>query len=148
MRSLTYRIILLGLMMLIGYSAAMAAPTPPTSRPAHDEGEAHEHTPRHGGQVGDADDIYHYEVLLKGERRLVVYVGDEENRPLDVQTLESRWTLNPDSANAVVGDFTPSEDGAYLWADVPDTEGEVVHVKVEVLKDENWIGMEFYLEKR
>lgn len=108
----------------------------------------HPHVPRHGGQFGDADDIYHYEALLKGERDLILYVNDETNAPLDTRALEARWILNPEEDEQVIGDFTPAPDGAFLQGRLPETEDDWVHVKVEVAKDDDWIGMEFYLEKR
>ena len=121
----------------------------------HADGPAepeNEHQPRHGGHFGDADDLYHYELVPGPEGRLTLYVNDDENKPLDTRGLQGRWTLNPDSPDPVEGPFAPSEDGAFLAASVPwpppVPEGQdpgVVHVKVEVLKGNDWAPMEFYL---
>jgi len=35
----------------------------------------HEHGPRHGGYFGDADDLYHYELVLESSDQLALYVG-------------------------------------------------------------------------
>ncbi len=103
------------------------------------------HRPRHGGHFGDADDLYHYEVLLKDQRQLVLYVHDELNRPLDVRGLKGQWALNPDDASPMGGSFTPSDDGAYFVAQLPPSDAEVLHVEVAVLKGRQWVRMEFYL---
>jgi hypothetical protein len=111
-----------------------------------EEAEEHAHNPRHGGYFGDADDIYHYELLLEGANRLVLYVNDELNAPLDTRDLEARWTLNPDASEPTAGRFTPSEDGATLLASLPASLlDDPVHVMVEVIKDGAWVGMEFFL---
>lgn len=107
-----------------------------------------EHAPRHGGQFGDADDLYHYELLLEPGNRLVLYVNDEHNTPLDVRPLTGRWTLSPDSPGAATGSFTPSEDGAYFFADLPPLDTDPVHVAVAVLNGEVWAEMEFYLPRK
>jgi len=106
------------------------------------------HAPRHGGQFGDADDLYHYEVLLESSRRLILYVNDERNEPLDVRSLDGRWVLRPDDATPVAGRLTPSDDGVYFVAELPvDAREDPVHVKVEVLKGEQWAAMEFFLPR-
>ena len=121
------------------------------SRSIHEPGvpqEAleHEHGPRHGGHFGDAEDIYHYEVLLEALDRLVLYVNDELNEPLDVRDLAARWILRPDDPSPRTGAFTPSDDGAHFSASLPAIKDlDPVHVKVEVVKDGAWVGMEFYL---
>ena len=106
----------------------------------------HAHGPRHGGYFGDADDLYHYEVLLEPPAQLILYVNDELNQPLDVRPLEGRWTLRPDGPSPVTGQFTPAGDGAYFLTELPlESQERPVHVKVEVLKDRQWAEMEFYL---
>lgn len=105
------------------------------------------HAPRHGGYFGDASDIFHYEVALGPRDDLVLYVNDHHNRPMDTRALKGRWVLNPDSRSPIVGFFTPSEDGSLLTSPLPDQarKAERIHVKVEVLKKDEWVGMEFYL---
>lgn len=135
--------------------AAQASSQPPgavESHSVHEPGDAEEaaeseHKPRHGGSFGDADDLYHYELLLEPSHRLILYVNDEHNAPLDVRPLTGRWTLNPDAPSPVSGAFTPSEDGAYFFATLPSLESDPVHVKVAVLKGDVWAEMEFYLPR-
>lgn len=125
---------------------------------AHEPGSAHEaledvHQPRHGGQFGDADDLYHYELVFEAPNRLKLYVNDEQNRPLDTQRLEGRWTLNPDSAAPVRGAFTPAEHGAYFLGELPAGVHATpllptAHFEVEVLKGAQWVPMEFFLPLR
>jgi len=121
------------------------------SRSLH-SGEAEEaledvHQARHGGYFGDADDLYHYEVLLE-QRRVILYVNDELNRPLDVRPLDGRWVLNPDVPAPVTGAFQPEDSGRYFFADLPLAEGAAsAHLKVEVLKDGVWAGLEFVLPR-
>lgn len=105
------------------------------------------HKPRHGGVFGDADDLYHYEVLLNGPRELILYVNDDHNRPLDVRTLQGQWTLDPDADQPTTGGFHPTADGAYFQTDLPRTEANPIHVEVAVLKGHIWARMEFYLPR-
>ncbi len=107
--------------------------------------EVGEHHPRHGGFFGDADDLYHYEILLDAPHQLRLYVNDSRNLPLNVRTLQGRWVLDPDSASPTTGTFTPAIDGAYFLADLPPIHEDPVHVKVEVLKGQVWAPMEFDL---
>jgi len=106
-----------------------------------------QHAPRHGGTFGDANDIFHYELLLQPEGRLVLYVNDHENRPLDVRTLEGRWTLDPDGKNPITGSFTASADGSTFFAPLPPrpSQDNGVQVRVSVLKNKQWVDMEFFL---
>ncbi len=120
-----------------------------------EEAKEDEHKPRHGGYFGDADDVYHYEVLLEAPNRLVLYVNDEHNQPLDTRSLKGRWTLNPDEPAPVSGDFAPAEGGAYLVATLPPLDdphpkdvGAGVHVEVAVQKDGVWAEMEFFLPRQ
>ena len=114
----------------------------------HQESVEAEHRPRHGGYFGDADDLYHYEVVLQPDgRRLILYVNDDHNRPLDVRALRGKWTLNPDEPSAPSGAFAPSPDGAYFAASLPDVTADPVHVEVSVLKGRIWAPMEFYLPR-
>jgi len=120
------------------------------SQSAHEPGDPEEareseHKPRHGGYFGDADDLYHYEVLLTPSNRLILYVNDEHNTPLDVRPLTGRWTLNPDVPSPVTESLIPSEDGAYFFAMLPPSESDPLHVKVAVLRGDVWAEMEFYL---
>ena len=104
------------------------------------------HQARHGGHFGDADDLYHYEALLERPHRLILYVNDEHNQPLDVRPLTGRWTLDPDGSNPTTGAFRPEDSGRYFFADLPLSAGpEPIHVKVEVLKGDTWAAMEFFL---
>lgn len=104
------------------------------------------HKPRHGGYFGDADDVYHYEVLLSGGQ-LLLYVNDDYNRPLNVQNLQGKWKLDPDSGNPASGTFAPAPDGAYLVADLPKTAADPVHVEVAVQKGKLWAPLEFYIPR-
>jgi len=125
----------------------------PASHSAHapdaaEEALEREHGARHGGYFGDAEDLFHYEVLLQEGRRLLLYVNDDRNAPLDVLTLKGRWRLNPDDAEPVSGVLTPSEDGAYFWASLPELPStDILHVEVAVQKDGAWVPMEFYLPR-
>ena len=107
--------------------------------------EVGEHRPRHGGFFGDADDLYHYELLLDAPHQLRLYVNDSQNRPLNVRPLEGQWTLNPDRPDAVTGPFLPSIDGAYFLGQLPPVLSDPVHVEVAVLKGRLWAKMEFEL---
>ena len=64
---------------------------------------------------------------------------------LNVQRLEGRWTLNPDSPSPTTGVFTPSVDGAYFVAELPIGTAPPVHVEVRVRKGNVWAPMEFSL---
>jgi hypothetical protein len=105
------------------------------------------HRPKHGGYFGDAEDLFHYEVLREAPGKLLLYVNDERNRPLDVRTLQGQWVARPDDPDAVSGAFVPSADGERFEATLPDGEAqqEVLTVKVEVLRGNEWVGMEFAL---
>ena len=107
--------------------------------------EVGEHRPRHGGQFGDADDLYHYEVLLDAPHQLRLYVNDEHNRPLNTRLLQGRWVLDPDDPSPRTGTFAPSIDGGYFVASLPPLTADPVHVAVAVLKGTIWATMEFYL---
>ena len=130
--------------ILIGASTRMASLAGRSSSHYY-VAEVGEHQPRHGGQFGDADDLYHYEVVLDAPAQLRLYVNDERNVPLNVQRLDGRWTLNPDSASPVSGPFTPSIDGGFFVATLPSVTGEPVHVEVAVRKGTVWAAMEFFL---
>ena len=105
-----------------------------------------QHTPRHGGSFGDANDIYHYELLRNPGNRITLYVNDHENRPTDTRALQGRWTLDPDGENPITGNFGASPDGEFLTSSLPDrARGNTVQIKVEVLKGSEWAGMDFYL---
>ena len=129
---------------------AMAQMGAVRSRSAHASGESteaeeHAHQPRHGGYFGDADDRYHYEVLIQSGNRLILYVNDDHNRPLDVRNLHGRWTVNPDSEHPSSGTFAPSPDGAYFLADLPPLTGDTLQLTVAVLKGDTWAELEFAL---
>ena len=133
-------------LVVIGFSRA-----PVVRDDANDLHETLEdvHKPRHGGSFGDADDVFHYEALLGPGGQLLLYVNDEENRPLDVRTLKGRWILYPDGPAQVSGGFAPSEDGMYFVATLPGPPAESpVPVKLEVSKNQRWVGMEFYLSQQ
>lgn len=121
------------------------------SRSAHEPDSAeealeHEHRPRHGGAFGDAEDLYHYELLVEPPDRLILYVNDEHNQPLDTQALQARWKLNPDDEEPIPGDFVPAEDGSRFLAVLPPQDMlQPIHLEIEVLKDSQWVGMEFFL---
>jgi hypothetical protein len=115
-----------------------------TEDPKQEAVEEHEHGSRHGGLFGDADDQYHYEVLLNPRGELVLYLNDDENQPLDTRKHQARWQLNPDQ-NGPAGDFKPSADGAFFSAVLPDTGGKKPYVEVSALKDGQWMAMEFDL---
>lgn len=120
------------------------------SRSAHapgsvEETREHEHGPRHGGQFGDAEDLFHFELALEPSNRLVFYVNDESNHPLDVRILQARWTLNPDDPHPATGTFTASPDGASFSTTLPPITTNQAHVEVAVLKSTQWVAMEFFL---
>jgi len=117
------------------FLAGILLATVPPARAAEEE---HAHEPRRGGYFGDADDIYHYELLRQNGARLILYVNDEENKPLDVRRLQGRWILDPDGPSPPAGFFIPSEDGSYFFSHLPDRARKLedLHVKVEVLKEE------------
>ena len=107
--------------------------------------EVGEHRARHGGQFGDADDLYHYELLLDAPNQLRLYVNDERNRPLNTRLLQGQWTLDPDGPSPQSGAFIPSIDGAYFLGSLPALTTDTAHVEVAVLKGSLWARMEFYL---
>ena len=141
------------LFIVCGWAGLVWAQTPGAvdSESVHEPDSAeealeHAHGPRHGGYFGDAEDRFHYELLLREDAQVVFYVNDEFNQPLDVRALQGRWTLNPDQPRPITGAFTPSEDGAYFLAQLPPAQGAgAIHVEVAVLKDGQWVGMEFFL---
>lgn len=106
-----------------------------------------QHAPRHGGTFGDANDIFHYELVRQPEDRLLLYVNDHHNLPLDVRTLQGRWTLDPDGRTPVTGSFTPSPDGAYFLSPLPARfhQTNPLPVRVSILKGSDWVEMEFFL---
>lgn len=105
------------------------------------------HGPQHGGYFGDADDIYHYEVVPGPEGTVTLYVNDHLNHPMDTRSLQGRWTLNPDDPDPIFGAFTPSADGSTLIALLPSKAAQngQIHLKVAVLRGNRWAEMEFYL---
>lgn len=126
------------------HASAKAAP-PPAAQASADITAAEYHKPRHGGLFGDADDVYHYEVLLNDKQQLVLYVNDAWNRPLNVRDLAGRFRLDPDSKKPKEGSFSASPDGAYLIGNLPPTQSDPVHVEVSVRKGQIWAPMEFYI---
>ena len=107
------------------------------------------HGPRHGGYFGDANDVYHYEVVPGPDHEVVLYVNDHLNRPMDTRALQGRWILNPDGPSSVTGFFVPSLDGSFFRATLPEApQSRPMHLKVEVTKGGDWAGMEFFLESR
>ena len=105
-----------------------------------------QHAPRHGGYFGDANDIYHYELVREPQGRLALYVGDHHNLPMDTRTLQGRWTLDPDGPKPLTGYFEASPDGEFLIGSLPPrADGKPVQIKIEVLKGSDWAGMDFYL---
>ena len=104
------------------------------------------HGARHGGYFGDANDIFHYELVKQKENRLGLYVNDHYNRPMDTRTKQARWILNPDSDHPIIGFFVPTQDGSLFSSDLPhETAGRPLHIKVGVLKGQEWVEMEFFL---
>jgi len=110
-----------------------------------EEAEEHAHGPRHDGFFGDADDLYHYEVLVEAPNRLILYVNDEFNQPLDTRQLIGRYVLAPDAETPIVGDFTPSDEGQFFVATLPAVSPNPIPVLIEVLKAGQWVGLEFSL---
>ncbi|MCM8811788.1 MAG: hypothetical protein NC910_01880 [Candidatus Omnitrophica bacterium] len=105
-----------------------------------------EHQPRHGGYFGDADDLYHYELLRENGGVLILYVNDEENAPLDTKKLRSRWIANGGSLQTKQGEFLPEADGSRFVATIPDaTDAQPLDVIVAVEKEGVWAEMEFSL---
>lgn len=128
--------------LLLGFFVAMAADF--TLSAAMEVTAAH--GPRHGGYFGDADDIYHYELVRTAPRQIHLYVNDHHNRSMDARTLQGRWILNPDSPKPITGFFTPSVDGSHLASELPQlAQAQSAPIQVEVMKGGDWVGMEFYL---
>lgn len=128
--------------LLVGFFVAMASDF--TISAAMEVTAAH--GPRHGGQFGDAGDIYHYELARASDGTLTLYVSDHHNRPLDARTLQGRWILDPDGPKPLTGFFTPAPDGSVLTSQLPPSSRTgPTRLKVEVLKGHEWVGMEFYL---
>ncbi|MBI1953527.1 MAG: ZIP family metal transporter [Candidatus Omnitrophica bacterium] len=131
--------------LLIGFFVAMASDF--TISAAMEMTAAH--GPRHGGYFGDADDLYHYELVRFSPKRIELYVNDHLNRPLDTRALQGRWILNPDQPRPLTGFFTPSADGAVFVGDLPEKAGAgSLHLQVEVLKGREWVGVEFLLPEQ
>ena len=84
-------------------------------------------------------------MLVDAHHRLVLYVNDDHNRPLDVRPLQGKWVLNPDDPTPVTGTFRPSPEGAYFVSELPPLTDGPLHVAVAVLKGRLWATMEFYL---
>ncbi|MBI4313342.1 MAG: hypothetical protein HY594_00855 [Candidatus Omnitrophica bacterium] len=124
-----------------------AGPADATEGHGIPEAEEELHEARHGGSFGDADDQFHYEALINPQGELVLYVNDERNQPLDVRTLQGRFTINPDSSS-LPEKFIPSSSGEYFHAVFSRPLAETVHVKVEVFKGAQWVAMEFFLPNR
>ena len=76
--------LLLGFFVAMGTDFALSAALETTAA----------HGPRHGGSFGDANDLYHYELVRSSDRRILLYVNDHYNRPLDTRALSGRWVLN------------------------------------------------------
>ncbi|MBI3321659.1 MAG: ZIP family metal transporter [Candidatus Omnitrophica bacterium] len=133
--------------LLIGAMAhgSGAADAHETHESRYDLTEVGEHAPRHGGFFGDADDLYHYELVLDAPNQLRLYVNDERNRPLNVRLLQGRWTLDPDESAPRTGAFSPAIDGGYFMATLPLPLKSPVHVEVAVQKGSVWAPMEFFL---
>ncbi len=128
--------------LLVGFFVAMAADF--TLSSAMEVTAAH--GPRHGGYFGDANDLYHYELVSGPKNQFFLYVNDHLNRPMDVRGLQGRWILNPDGPTPLTGFFTPSEGGTFFMGELPPLHSSYpLHVKVEVLKKGQWVGMEFFL---
>ena len=126
-------------------AAQQAKLLPGTETPVHIQSLEDLHKPRHGGYFGDADDVFHYELLVNDRRQLILYVNDDLNRPLDVRAYEGQWRLNPDEPAQLSGSFHPAPDGAYFIGEIPPMMDEVLHVEVAVQKGSQWAPMEFYL---
>jgi hypothetical protein len=139
------------LVCVMGGARVRAAERPSGAEPhpAEDEALEQEHAPRHGGFFGDADDQYHYELVLEPSGRLQFYVSDEYHRPLDVRALQGRWTLNPGAPISLSGVFTPAADGGQFTAELPlaVAPAGAVQVEVAVLKAGQWVAMEFQLPR-
>ncbi len=128
--------------LLIGFFIAMG--TDLSLSAAHEVAVVH--GPRHGGYFGDANDLYHYEIVRTTENEVALYVNDHYNQPMDTRTVSARWILNPGEAGTLTGFFTPTAGGSRLTAMLPAsrTKGPL-HITVSVLKGDQWADMEFYL---
>ncbi len=128
--------LLIGFFVAMGTDFALSAATETTAA----------HGPRHGGSFGDANDIYHYELVRESDRGIRLYVNDHYNRPMDTRTLNGRWILNPDEPTPLTGNFTASQDGRYFFSDLPTSAAHnSSQIKVAVLKGKDWAEMEFFL---
>lgn len=129
--------------LLIGFFVAMA--TDFTLSAAMEVTASH--GPRHGGLFGDANDIYHYELVSEKGNTILLYVNNHLNRPLDTRNLQGRWVLDPDAPHPVTGSLVPSEDGSSFVGRLPPSAKEgPLHLKVGVLKGGDWAEMEFFLQ--
>lgn len=128
--------------LLIGFFIAMG--TDLALSAAHEVAVVH--GPRHGGYFGDANDLYHYEIVRTAENEVALYVNDHYNQPMDTRTVSARWILNPGETGTLTGFFTPTANGSRLTAALPASRAKgTVHITVSVLKGEQWADMEFYL---
>ena len=128
--------LLMGFFLAMGTDFALSAAVEATAA----------HGPRHGGYFADANDLYHYELVRGKERELILYVNDHYNRPMDNRALQGRWILDPDNKNPLTGFFKPAADGSRLEASLPkETVGKELHLRIEVLKGNDWAPMEFSL---
>jgi len=127
--------------LLIG--AVLAAPVladPP-------EREEQEHAPRHGGYFGDADDIFHYELVLEDGNQLTFYVSSDHNEPINVAKMHARWTADPGESREPFGFFHPTEDGSAFKTELPWIEAGYYDLDVAVAKDQGWVAMEFQIPR-
>lgn len=113
-----------------------------------EEEEYHGHIGEHGGQFGDASDMYHYEVLWddKGDVRVYIYDG-EANPIMDISHMEVRWTLNPDAEYPLTGVLALSEDKNFFVLDLPQLTSSNISVKIEAEKEGRWWPVEFLLSQ-
>jgi len=140
------RVLVAVLIMLEAVTPAAAEPTGGIPRHASDDAEEaleNPHQPQHGGLFGDADDLYHYELVFDAPNQLRLYVNDERNRPLNTRALQGRWEIFPGTAEAVSGAFVSSIDGGYFLAALPKTLPGSFPVEISVQKGQLWAAMEF-----
>lgn len=105
--------------------------------------------PNHGGQLADAGEAYYYEILADKTKGITVYIYDRQAKPLKILGLPGRWTIFPANpkteAEPLQGAFEASESGDFYWTPFPEFAGEVLHIKIEVRKEDRWVPAEFYL---
>lgn len=128
------------------FLAVVFAPPIALSETSNDSSHAHE--AKHGGYFGDAANIYHYELLTDFTDEIKLYLYDEEARPLLVHGLPARYTIyDPEQKPLFIGPFKESERGDFYMTPFPSVPLELLHILIEVKKNDEWVPYEFLIPK-